>query len=78
MRTVKSLWKKWLAVARVIGNFQGQVIMTIFYLVLMLPFGLITRIFVDSLHMKSPQGPKSNFGKWKHPDDDLESAHRQY
>ncbi len=78
MQYLKVAWKKWLKLARIIGNFQGQVIMSVFYLVLMLPFGLLVRIFADPLKMKASLGSKSNFGEWKHPDDDLESAHRQY
>lgn len=78
MSTSKLLWKKWLAIAQVIGNFQGQVILTLFYFVLVLPFGLVISLFTDPMKMKSPLSPRSNFAEWKHKPDDLEAAHRQY
>lgn len=78
MSTSKLLWKKWLAIAQVIGNFQGQVILTLFYFILVLPFGLVISLFTDPLKMKSPLSSRSNFGKWRHKPDDLEAAHRQY
>ncbi|MDO8487671.1 MAG: hypothetical protein Q7S45_05235 [Candidatus Curtissbacteria bacterium] len=77
MSFLKLLWKKWLKVAHVIGNFQAQVILTIFYFVIAAPFGLVSRYFGDSLNMK-PRRMRSNFNKWDHPKDDLQSAHRQY
>ena len=78
MRYAKVALGKWLKIARVIGNFQGQVILTLFYFVLVLPFGLIISLFSDPLKMKSPLSGRSNFGKWKHEEDDLEKARRQY
>ncbi len=71
------LWKKWLKIAHIIGNFQAQVILTIFYFVIVSPLGIANRFFGDSLNMKSRK-IKSNFGKWDHPNDDLESIHRQF
>ena len=78
MHYLKVAWKKWLKIARVIGNFQGQVILTVFYFILASPFGLIISLFSDPLKMRSPQSAGSNFGRWKHEEDDLEAARRQY
>ena len=43
MTFLKWLWSKWLPIARAIGNFQGQVILSIFYLLILLPVGIIMR-----------------------------------
>lgn len=34
------------------GNFQARILLTVVYAVLLLPFGLLVRVFSDSLHMK--------------------------
>lgn len=75
MSPIKFLWKKWLAIAKPIGNFQSQVLFSIFYLVILLPVGLGFK-FSDPLRTKKKL--KTNFGTWEHPKDTLETAHRQY
>ena len=70
------LWKKWLVIARVIGNFQAQVILSLFYLVLFLPLGVVFRFFADPLRMRKVSG--SNFQKWEHSKESLEQARKQY
>ncbi len=77
MHFLKLIWKKWLKVAHVIGNFQAQVILTVFYFVIVSPLGLASRFFGDSLDIK-PKRMKSNFGKWDHPKESLESARKQF
>ena len=49
---LKALWKAWTRIAHIIGNFQARVLLTILYLVLVLPFGLIVRLFADPLRIK--------------------------
>ena len=76
MEPVKLFWRKWLVVARAIGNFQGQVILTIFYLVLLLPVGILFRIFADPLKLHKKL--RTNFEDWQHPKEDLDQARKQY
>ncbi len=52
MRILKRLWEGWKRVAHVIGDFQARVILTIFYSVLVLPFGLVVRLLADPLHIR--------------------------
>ncbi|MBI2598915.1 hypothetical protein HYW40_01740 [Candidatus Curtissbacteria bacterium] len=73
----KSAWKKWLVIAQIIGNFQAQVILTAFYLVIMAPLGIASRVFGDFLRIK-PRRARSNFGKWDHSRETLETARKQY
>jgi len=80
MKFLKWLWPKWLQLAKIIGNFNGQVILTIFYLTIIAPLGLIYRLFADPLEIKSRfiLKQKSSFRRWEHPKDNLENARKQY
>jgi hypothetical protein len=67
-------WQAWKDLAHKIGNFQARVILTIFYAILVLPFGLMARLFSDPLRIKKK--PE----QWlDHPDEayDLEWARKQ-
>ncbi len=50
--TLKGAWQGWKKIAHKIGNFQARVILTVFYGVLVLPFGLAVRLFSDPLRIK--------------------------
>jgi hypothetical protein len=53
----KSLWEGWKRLAHRIGNFQARLILTLLYLVVVLPFGLATWLFSDPLRIrKRPEG----------------------
>lgn len=70
---LKRIWQAWKRIARKIGNFQARVLLSIFYAVLVFPFGIGARLFSDPLRIK--RRPT----QWlDHPDDscDMESAHR--
>ncbi len=49
---LKELWQRWVKVAKIIGDFQARLMLSIFYLVLILPIGLIARLFADPLALK--------------------------
>jgi hypothetical protein len=49
---LKALWAAWKRIAHIIGNFQARVLLTILYVVLVLPFGVIVRLFSDPLRTK--------------------------
>jgi len=53
---LRELWNRWLTLAKKIGNFQSRVILTVFYFLIVTPFGLLVRIFSDPLHSKSGPG----------------------
>lgn len=64
----------WERIAYKIGNFQARVLLTLFYGVLVLPFGMAVRLFADPLRIKQPPT------QWlDHPSEggDLQSARRQ-
>ncbi|OGD92842.1 hypothetical protein A2697_05185 [Candidatus Curtissbacteria bacterium RIFCSPHIGHO2_01_FULL_41_44] len=74
------LWHKWLVIAQAIGNFQAQVILSLFYLVILLPVGLMFRFLADPLRLRWQKAlrQKTNFGKWEHPKENLGEARKQY
>ncbi len=49
---LKRAWQAWKRIAHAIGNFQARVLLTIFYSVLVLPFGIAVRLFSDPLRIK--------------------------
>jgi hypothetical protein len=71
---LKKAWQAWKRIAHKIGNFQARVLLTLFYAVLIFPFGMAARLFADPLRIKRrPQ-------QWlNHPNDahSFEWAHRQ-
>ena len=76
MDFLKLVWRRWLAIAKPIGNFQSQVFFSVFFVVLLSPVGIGYRLFSDPFKLKRKM--KSNFDAWEHPKETLESAHRQY
>jgi hypothetical protein len=51
-RVFRQFWEGWVRIARIIGNFQACVLLTLFYAVILLPFAVCVRLFADSLRMK--------------------------
>jgi hypothetical protein len=71
---IKRGWEGWKKIGKKIGTFQARVILTIFYGVLVLPFGLAARLFADPLRIKK------NPTAWlDHPEEayDLDWARKQ-
>jgi len=72
----RQLWSKWKALAIKIGNFQGRVILTLFYFVFVTPLGLAVRWFSDPLRIK-PHAGATFWQRKAQPDPTLEEARRQ-
>ena len=71
---LRSVWQAWTRLMHLIGNFQARVLLTIIYAIVVLPFGLIMRLFSDPLRIKTRPT------QWlDHPSEaqDIEWAHRQ-
>jgi hypothetical protein len=49
---LKRAWQAWKRIAHKIGNFQARVLLTVFYGVIVLPFGLTAHWFSDPLRIK--------------------------
>jgi len=51
---LRTFWENFKAVMRAIGNFQARVILSLLYLVLVLPTGALVRLFSDPLQLQDP------------------------
>lgn len=72
---LRKAWDAWKRIAQKIGNFQARVLLTLIYGSLILPFGLLIRLFADPLRLR--QRPE----EWiDHPDAacDMAAARRQW
>ncbi|HUI41420.1 MAG TPA: hypothetical protein VL523_05580 [Terriglobia bacterium] len=49
---LKKFWRGFSAFAKRLGNFQARVLLTIIYAILVLPFGVMVRLFADPLRIK--------------------------
>lgn len=81
MSFLKFIWKKWLSFAKPIGNFQLQVLFSIFYLIFLSILGIIFRFFKDPLDIKRSKNKHkklSNFTDWVHPLGDLDNFKNQF
>jgi hypothetical protein len=47
-----ALWQAWKRLAHKIGNFQARVLLTIIYAIVLFPFGILVRLFSDSLAIR--------------------------
>jgi hypothetical protein len=71
---LKRMWHAWKRIAHKIGNFQARVLLTIFYAIVVLPFGLMVRLFFDPLRIKHRPGEWLNRPDEAH---DMQWARRQ-
>ena len=74
-RMLKRLWQGWKRIARVIGDFQARVLLTLIYAIVVLPFGVTFRLVSDALRIK--QRPPAWLDYANNPDD-MDWARRQF
>ena len=53
----RKIWEGWKRVGGWIGDFIGRLFLTLFYFTLVLPFGLLMRIFRDPLRLRHSGPP---------------------
>ena len=69
MQQAGRLWRGFRAVMERVGNFQARVILTLMYAIIMLPFGVMVRLFSDPLRIKKRPT------EWlAHPDEAMDMA----
>ena len=71
---LKALWSAWKRLARKIGNFQARVLLTILYAIVVLPFGVVVRLFADPLQIKRRPTQWADHPQEVH---DMSWAHKQ-
>ncbi|MBV9865011.1 MAG: hypothetical protein JO316_06650 [Abitibacteriaceae bacterium] len=75
-------WAGWKRVARIIGNFQARVILSVLYVVLIAPLGLVVRLVSDPLHLRHKTPSQSSSDTYwlprLKPNDTPDEARRQF
>jgi hypothetical protein len=51
---LKRALQTWKRLAHAIGNFQARILLTVFYGIVVLPVGIVARLFLDPLRIKRP------------------------
>ena len=64
-----------MACLRTIGNIQAWILLTVFYVVIITPFGFFFRLFADPLRLRRQQG--SNWQPFAHSYERMELAKEQ-
>ncbi len=75
--TLPTLWERWQAAARAIGDFQARLLLTLFYFVIVTPFGLAVRLFSDPLRLRRPQADSAWIARTS-SDGDMDRARSQF
>ena len=77
MRLLKQLWDGWKRLAEKIVRVQTLILLTLLYVILILPFGILASLFGDPLGIRRPAGASL----WRSrgtPPADLDAARRQF
>jgi hypothetical protein len=72
----KMIWDGWMKFSRAVGTFNTKLLLTVFYYVLLMPFGLAMRFLSDPLKMKG-SGRKTNWIERETRDKTVEDLMRQ-
>ena len=66
----------WMPIAEAISAFIGRIVLTLFYLVIALPFGLMARLAVDPLKLK--RKGDSAWSPMRERENSVEEGRRQF
>ncbi len=76
---IQMVWKKWLALARIMGNVQLRIIFSVFYVIGFSVLGILFRFFQDPLGIRLKGiNKKSAFSPWGHPRETLIQARKPF
>jgi len=70
-------WRRWQAFAIEMGNYQGRVLLNLFYFVVVTPFGVLLRFVGDPLQLR-PAGRSSFWLEREAVDPELDRARDQF
>jgi hypothetical protein len=77
---MRQLWKRfvawWMPIAEAIGNFMNRLILSIFYFIIVLPFGVGVRLFSDFLELRPKR--KTLWTKFSDRSKTIENGRRQF
>ena len=72
-----TIWKYWKKFGEFLGNVIGRVFLMLFYFTIALPFGLVMRLFSDSLDIRD----KNKIPTWRErtsPEPTIEASYNQF
>ena len=72
----RRVWNRWLRIAQVVGDFQARVVLSLFYFVIVLPFGLAVRLFGDPLGLRRSR--ETSWTEFSARATTVEEARRQF
>ena len=75
---LRRIWEGWKKIARKIGDFNARVILSVFYLVLLMPFAVLVKLFTDPLEIKKSAGKGWHLTEDKPGVSPMEKAARQF
>lgn len=52
LNLLKRAWEAWKKIAHKIGAFQSRVLLSVLYVILIIPFSLAVKFFIDPLRLK--------------------------
>lgn len=73
---IRFAWKRFGVIGAALGDIQGRAVATLFYFTILVPFGIISRLFTDPMHLKVHQAQTYWVDRPPVPED-LENAKRQ-
>ncbi len=72
-----TLWSRWKRFAQKVADFQARLILTVFYFLILGPFGLVVSFLRDPLRVK--RAPQTSIWFPRQPENvGLETARRQF
>ena len=70
-------WERFNLVASIMGETQGRVIVIAFYFTILMPFGILSRIFSDPLRLRNKPNRELLWLERQSVSEDLDSARQQ-
>ena len=74
---LRRIWHAWKRFSRRLGNYQGRLFLTLFYFLVITPFGALVRLFSDPLQIRSNTAPSFWVGRAE-DSPHLDEARRQF
>lgn len=73
----QSIWQQIQNGAHRVADFQARILLTIIYVLFVLPVGLIVRLTEDGLGLRTARGDKSHWRPWSGNSDTLAQTRKQ-
>lgn len=74
LKKLRVFWENWKKFGRKVADFQGRVLLTLFYYTILLPIGLVMRFITDPFKLKTQD---VTWEDWAIKSDTLEEASSQ-